>query len=188
MIPKYIRLALGVIFLVLAICLFAAQQISVGVLFVLLAILLILFHFRNETMLVAFFYLRKENMPKARQFLLRIKHPERILIKPQQSYYYLLMGLCESQINIFQSEKYFKKALNIGLRMAHDKAMAYLSLAGIAMAKGNKREAERLLSDAGKYDKSKMLIDQIKTMKSQMGGVGAQKNMMANFQAGRRRA
>jgi hypothetical protein len=42
-------------------------------------------------------------------------------------------------------------------------------LAGIAMAKRNKREATLYLQEAKKADKNKLLADQIKMMKEQMG-------------------
>jgi len=53
--------------------------------------------------------------------------------------------------------------------MSHNTAMAFLSLAGIAMAKRNKREANRFLQEAKRADKNKLLAEQIKTMKDQMG-------------------
>jgi len=53
--------------------------------------------------------------------------------------------------------------------MDHNVALAKLSLAGIAMAKRNKREAEKLLAEAKKADKNKLLEEQIKMMKAQMG-------------------
>ena len=53
--------------------------------------------------------------------------------------------------------------------MDHNIALAKLSLAGVAMGKRNKREAEKLLQEAKKADKNKLLADQIKMMKDQMG-------------------
>ena len=66
------------------------------------------------------------------------------------------------------SEKYFKKAISLGMTMEHNVALAKLSLAGIAMAKRNKREATLYLQEAKKADKNKLLADQIKMMKDQM--------------------
>lgn len=183
---KYSRLALGVVAFGLSIYLFVIGQITLGLLALLFSILFTLFFFRNENMLAAFFYLRKNNLEKAYQFLKRIKNPEAVLLKGQQAYYYFLVGTCESQKSIFQSEKYFKKALALGLRMDHDVAMAKLSLAGVAMSKGNKREAQTLLAEAKKLDKSKMLAEQIKMMQQQMGMVGMQKVGMQSYQ-GRKR-
>ena len=67
-----------------------------------------------------------------------------------------------------RAEKYFKKAIKLGLNMNYDLAMAKLSLAGIAMQKRRKREATMLLQEAKKLDKNNMLTDQIKMMQQQM--------------------
>ena len=55
-----------------------------------------------------------------------------------------------------KSEKYFKAALSYGMQMDHNVALAKLSLAGIAMAKRNKREATQYLAEAKKADKNKL--------------------------------
>jgi hypothetical protein len=73
-----------------------------------------------------------------------------------------------SQTNLTQAEKYFKKALNLGLSMSHDIAMAKLQLAGVAMTKRRKREATNLIAEAKKLDKHGVLTEQIKMMKDQM--------------------
>jgi hypothetical protein len=52
--------------------------------------------------------------------------------------------------------------------MNQDKAMAKLNLAGIAMSKRRKRQAQIYLKDAKKLDKHNMLNDQIRMMKQQM--------------------
>jgi len=62
----------------------------------------------------------------------------------------------------------FAKALDLGLSMDHDKAMAKLQLAGIALTKRRKREATTLIAEAKKLDKHGMLADQIKMVKQQM--------------------
>jgi hypothetical protein len=77
--------------------------------------------------------------------------------------------LIESRKAPLQSEKYFKRAISLGMTMDHNIALAKLSLAGIAMAKRNKREATLYLQEAKKADKNKLLADQIKMMKEQMG-------------------
>lgn len=73
-----------------------------------------------------------------------------------------------SQTNMNEAEKYFKNAINFGLSMDHDLAMAKLNLAGIAFSKRRKQEAQKLLGEAQKLDKRGMLDDQIKMMKQQM--------------------
>ena len=52
--------------------------------------------------------------------------------------------------------------------MDADMAMAKINLAGIAMTKNRRREADLLLTEAKKLDKHNMLDEQIKMMKKQM--------------------
>ena len=66
------------------------------------------------------------------------------------------------------AEKHFKKAIQLGLSMNHDLAMAKMSLAGIMMQKRRKRESTALLAEAKKLDKHGILTDQIKMMQQQM--------------------
>jgi hypothetical protein len=73
-----------------------------------------------------------------------------------------------SQTNINQAEKYFKKAIELGLSMDMDLAVAKLNLAGVAMSRRRKLEATTLLNEAKKLDKQNMLKDQISMMKEQM--------------------
>ena len=108
------------------------------------------------------------NIEYSENWLNKIKNPESSLTKKQVGYYNYLFGIIYSQKNLTQAEKFFKKAISIGLSMDHDLAMAKLSLAGILIQKRRKREATTLLNEAKKLDKQKMLIDQIKMMQQQM--------------------
>ena len=67
------------------------------------------------------------------------------------------------------SDKYFRKALKSGLNMGHDIAMANLNLASVAMARRRKREAMNYLTQVKKHDKSKLLNEQVRMLKGQMG-------------------
>jgi hypothetical protein len=131
-------------------------------------------YFFNENMIIAQWFLRKEKSEKAEEWLLKIKDYEKQLHKNQHGYYNLLIGLIESRKAPLKSEKYFKKALSLGMKMSHNVALAKLSLAGIAMAKRNKREAQMYLQEATKDDKNKLLTDQIKMMKGQMAQMDKQ--------------
>jgi len=129
---------------------------------------IVFLYFRNEIILLAFLRMRKQDMDGTERWLSRIKNPESALIKKQQGYYNYLQGIIFSQRNLTKAEKFFKKALKLGLNMDYDLAMAKLSLAGIAMQKGRKREATTLLNEAKKLDKNGMLTDQLKMMKQQL--------------------
>lgn len=167
--PNYIRLIAGSIFIASTVVLFVFGFWGWGILTIFLAIIMFVTFFYNENMLLAQWYLRKENVVKAEKYLGRITKYEKQLSKMQYGYYNLLVGLMESRRAPMKSEKYFKAALNLGLHMDHNVALAKLSLAGIAMAKRNKREAQIYLTEAKKADKNKLLADQIKQMKDQMG-------------------
>jgi hypothetical protein len=145
-----------------------------GITVFLLGGIILLTFFFNENMLIAQFYLRKDNTAKAEVWLTKITDYEKELNKSQHGYYNLLIGLLESRKAPMKSEKYFKKALSLGMKMSHNIALAKLSLAGIAMAKRNKREAQMYLQEAAKDDKNKLLADQIKMMKGQLAQMDKQ--------------
>ncbi|KAA8481824.1 hypothetical protein BDE36_1876 [Arcticibacter tournemirensis] len=166
--PNFLRLIIAFALLGCSVALMIFGHWGWGILVLLLAIIVVVTFFFNEKMLIAQYYLRKENMDKAESWLKSIKNYETELLKAQHGYYHLLIGLIESRKAPMQSEKYFKKALSLGMTMDHNIALAKLSLAGIAMAKRNKREATMYLQEAKKADKNKLLAEQIKMMQGQM--------------------
>ena len=168
MFNKNIKLILGIAVIALSIWQFVEGNIGNGIMYVLLSIIFFFLYFKNEIILLAFLRLRKQDFEGAKKWLDKIKNPEASLVKKQQGYYNYLNGLMVSQTNMNEAEKFFKKAIELGLNMDADLAMAKLNLAGIAMTKGRKREAEILLADAKKLDKHNMMDEQIKMMKQQM--------------------
>jgi tetratricopeptide (TPR) repeat protein len=155
--------------------------------YILLSSIFIFLYFKNEFILLSFLRLRKEDFPGAKKWLDKIKNPETSLIRKQQGYYNYLNGLMVSQTNMKEAEKYFKKAISLGLSMDTDMAMAKLNLAGIAMSKNRKREAQILLTEAKKLDKHNMLDNQIKMMKEQMKKAGQPQQQFGRTGRGGRR-
>ncbi|SDL87902.1 tetratricopeptide repeat protein [Kriegella aquimaris] len=147
---------------------FVEGNIGNGIFLILLSLIFIFLYFRNEMILLAFLRMRKQDLEGTQKWLDKIKNPEAALVKKQQGYFNYLHGIIHSQKNLTQAEKYFKRALKLGLTMDYDVAMAKLSLAGIAMQKRRKREATTLLNEAKKLDKNNMLTEQIKMMQQQM--------------------
>ncbi|TYP71694.1 DUF2892 domain-containing protein [Aquimarina intermedia] len=143
-------------------------SIGNGIMLILLSSIFIFLYFKNEFILLAFLKLRKQDFEGAKAWLDKIKNPETALTTKQQGYYNYLLGIMLSQTNISKAEKYLKKAIKLGLSMDQDLAVAKLNLAGIAMTKRRKREAQILLTEAKKLDKHNMLKDQINMMKQQM--------------------
>jgi len=168
MYPKIIKLFLAVLAISYSIFQFYENNIGNGIALILLSIIFIFLYYKNEIILIIFFKLRKQDFVGTEKWLKKIKNPESSLTIKQVGYYNYLWGIVYSQTNLTQAEKFFKKAISIGLSMDHDLAMAKLSLAGILIQKRRKREATSLLNDAKKLDKQKMLLDQIKLMQQQM--------------------
>jgi len=169
-----VRLIIACVFFgaAVALCVFSFWWWGILVLF--LGGIILLSFFFNEKMIIAQYFLRKEQSDKAEEWLLKITDYEKELHKNQHGYYNLLIGLIESRKAPLKSEKYFKKALSLGMTMSHNTALAKISLAGISMAKRNKREAQMYLQEAAKDDKNKLLAEQIKMMKQQMAQMDKQ--------------
>lgn len=168
MFNKNIKLILAILVFAFAIFQFTEDYIANGILLILLSGIFVLLYFKNEFIILAFLRLRKQDFEGTKKWLDKIKNPEAALTKKQQGYYNYLHGLILSQTNMTKAEKYFRTAIRLGLSMKHDLAMAKLNLAGIAMTKRRKREAQLLLKEAKALDKHNMMGDQIKMMKQQM--------------------
>ncbi len=165
---QILRIALASLAFLGSVALIITSSIGWGILAFLLAGLIVLTYFRNERILIAFYHLRKQRFDQAKKSLSAIKDPEKDLIKGQRAYFYFLNGLLEAQNNLGKSETFMRKALNTGLRMKHDQAMAKLNLAGIAVARRRRREAELLLSEVKKLDERGLLTEQVKLIKQQL--------------------
>lgn len=165
---KIIKLIIAIGLIAYAVYLFTEGYIGNGIMFILLASIFVFLYFKNEFILLAFLRLRKQDFEGAKKWLNKIKKPESALVKKQQGYFNYLHGIMVSQSNMNEAEKYFKKAISLGLSMDHDLAMAKLNLSGIAFSKRRKQEAQKLLTEATKLDKQGMLTEQIKEMKQNM--------------------
>ncbi|MEW7277401.1 DUF2892 domain-containing protein [Aquimarina sp. 2201CG1-2-11] len=165
---KNIKLVIAAIIIGIAVWQIIEGYVGNGIMLILLSAIFVFLYFKNELILLAFLRLRKQDFEGAKKWLNKIKNPESSLTTKQQGYYNYLFGIMLSQTNITQAEKHLKKAIKLGLSMNQDLAVAKLNLAGIAMTKRRKREAQTLLTEAKKLDKHNMLKDQITMMKQQM--------------------
>ncbi|WP_299211950.1 DUF2892 domain-containing protein [uncultured Aquimarina sp.] len=165
---KNIKLVIAALIVGTAVWQMIEGYIGNGIMLILLASIFVFLYFKNELILLSFLRLRKQDFAGAKKWLDKIKNPETALTTKQHGYYNYLLGIMLSQTNITQAEKYLKKAIKLGLSMNQDLAVAKLNLAGIAMTKRRKREAQNLLTEAKKLDKHGMLKEQITMMKQQM--------------------
>ena len=168
MLRKYLRLSIGILVIATAVWQFTAGELGNGLFLLFMSLFPILFHFRNERILIGLWHMRKQDMVNLGIQLDAIKYPEQTLIKGQLAYYYFLRGLMLSQTELKQSERFMRKALSTGLRMKQDQALAKMQLAAMAMTKRRKREAQNLLTEAKKLDSKGVLADQLKMLKQQM--------------------
>lgn len=168
MFNKNIKLVLAGLILVTAVWQFTENNIGNGIFLILIAALVVLTYFKNEVIIMAFFKLRKQDLDGAGKVLNKIKNPSAALVRKQEGYYNYLKGIITSQDNLNIAEKHFKKAIELGLSMDQDLAVAKLQLAGIAFSKNRKLEATNLLNEAKKLDKQGMLKDQINMLKTNL--------------------
>lgn len=168
MFHKNIKLVLFISVIAMAVWQFIESNIGNGIFLILFSTIFLFLYFRNEFILLAFLQLRKQNFEGAKKWLAYIKNPEGALITKQQGYYNYLNGLLVSQTNMVQAEKYFKKAIQLGLSMDQDLALAKLNLAGIALSRRRKLEASQLVNEAKKLDKHNVLKEQITMIKTQL--------------------
>ncbi|MFC6878130.1 DUF2892 domain-containing protein [Flavobacterium myungsuense] len=168
MFHKNIKLVLAGLIIASGIWQLIESNIGNGIFLILLSAIPIFLYFKNEFILLAFLKLRKQDFPGAQKWLAYIKKPESALVRKQQGYFNYLHGIMLSQTNLIQAEKFFKKAVELGLTMDMDLAVCKLNLAGVAMTRRRKLEATNLLNEAKKLDKQGMLKEQITMMKEQM--------------------
>lgn len=174
---KYIKFFIAALFIAAGIYLMMNRQIGWGIVVALLSAFPILLFFKNEFLLLAFWQLRKQNMAKAANWLTKITNFQSQLHRSQYGYFHYLQGLTLSQENPQKVAPLMRKALEFGLNMNHDRAMATLNIAAEAMQKGRKQEAQKLLEETKRLDSAGMLTDQIRMMRDQLKMPSMQKHM-----------
>lgn len=151
-------------------------------------LLLVFSFFRNENMILALNQMRLGNQDKAKAYINRISAPQ-FMPRRQHAYVLYLKALMNAQeLGHAQSEALLRKAMTLGLRTNEDNAVARMHLAGICAQTGRRPEANTLLSEAKKFDKSGMLKDQIKMLQQQLQIAPSKNQMrMAQMMGGRKK-
>ena len=142
----------------------------------------------NENLAFAINHMRMGNQEKAARAINRITHPQ-LMPRRQHAYIIYMQALLNAQrFSPTQSEALLRKAIGMGLKRGHDKAMARMHLAGICVQTNRRQEAVSLLNEAKKMDDSGMLKDQIKMMQSQLQNAPSKNQMrMAQMMGGRKK-
>jgi predicted NUDIX family phosphoesterase len=112
-----------------------------------------------------------------------------LLPRRQHAYVIFLQAVMNTQeIGFAKSEQMLRKALSLGLRTDQDNAVARMHLAGICVQTGRKAEADKLLAEAKKMDKTGMVKEQIAMMQNQMKMAPSKNQMrMAQMMGGRKK-
>lgn len=174
---KYIKFVIAGIIIALGIYLMFHRNIGWGIVLVILSGIPILLFFKNEYILLSFWFLRKQDFSKTNIWLNHIKNYKTQLHRSQYGYFHYLRGLSIAQQDPKKTELYMKKALEYGLNMKQDRAMATLNLAAGALQRGQKQEAKKLLEEAKRLDSANLMADQIKMMKEQLKMPSMQKHI-----------
>lgn len=165
---KNIKFIIAALFIAAGVYLMFNRNIGWGIVLVILSAIPILLYYKNEYILLAFWQMRKQDFAKAGDWLGKITNYKQQLHKSQYGYFHYLTGLSIAQEEPKRVESYMKKALDYGLNMKADRAMATLNLAAGALSRGQKNEATRLLEEAKRLDSVGLMTEQIKIMKEQM--------------------
>lgn len=174
---KNIKFLITGILIALGVYLMFNRNIGWGIVLCFLSIIPILIYFKNEYILLAFWQLRNQKMEKAVVWLSKITNYKSQLHQSQYGYYHYLQGLTLAQDSPAKVEPLMRKALEYGLNMKQDRAMATLNLAAVAISKGRKQEGQKLLEEAKRLDSAGLMTDQIKMMKDQLKMPSMQKHI-----------
>lgn len=174
---KYIKFLIAGLIIAAGVYLMFNRNIGWGIVLVILSGIPIFLYFKNEYILLAFYQLRKQKTDKAADWLTSITDYQKQLDKTQYGYFHYMQGLTLAEKQPQLVEPLMKKALDFGLNMKHDRAMATLNIAAGALQKGRRQEGARLLEEAKKLDTAGMMTDQIKMLKDQMKVPTMQKHM-----------
>jgi hypothetical protein len=188
MIGFSIRILVALATLAFTVYLFATGHWGWGITMIFPLAIVILSFFRNENMILALNQMRLGNTDKARYYINKISHPN-LLPRRQHAYVIFLQAVMNTQeIGFAKSEQMLRKALSLGLRTDQDNAVARMHLAGICVQTGRKAEADKLLAEAKKMDKTGMVKEQIAMMQNQMKMAPSKNQMrMAQMMGGRKK-
>ena len=89
---KYIKFVITAIMIAFGIYLMMNRNIGWGIVVVILSAIPIFLFFKNEYILLAFWFLRKQNMVKAASWLTKITNYKAQLHKTQFGYFHYLQG------------------------------------------------------------------------------------------------
>jgi tetratricopeptide (TPR) repeat protein len=112
--------------------------------------------------------LGKDDMPQAKEYLSKIKNPEK-LNDYSKTYYNFFQGIIDTKENRFkEAEAEFKTALSINrFRSPDEKATAHLMVGQLLLRKRNRQGAIRHMREAKSLTSNEQILAQIKELAKQ---------------------
>jgi len=188
MISFLVKCILALTALLCTVQLFSVGSWGWGIVMIFVTAFIGIFFFRHERVILAFYQMRLGNQNKAKHHFNKITLLG-VLPKRQQAFIIYMQAVLNSQETSFsKTEQALRKALAMGLRAKHDKALARMHLAGVCAQTGRVSEAMKLLAEAKKIDTSGMLKDQIVSLQNQLRKAPSANQMrMAQMAGGRKK-
>lgn len=164
MFTPIVRFALMVLCIVIAIVASVFNFKILLVLATLLSLSLLWGYYSLGTVYLALNRMRRNRLEEAESILNLTTKPQR-LIKSRRGYYYFIKAFLAREKDDFSSAKnLFELALDEGISLEQDKAVALLSLADIAVINGNKEAARSYLQRMKGLKVQPQLMPQIRQM------------------------
>lgn len=121
-------------------------------------------YYMMGTVFLALNRMRKGQLEEAEQILAMTKKPERLLKSRKAYYYYIQAYLAREKDDFSTAKNLFEQALDLGLSVEHDKAVALLALADIAVINGQKEQARSYLQRMKNLKVQPQLMPEIQKM------------------------
>ena len=127
-------------------------------------------YIRQGTVYMAFKYIRKNEIQKAEETL-KLTKKINWLSKTQRGYYYFVKGFVDTaRGRIEEAKSAYEEALNIGLRLSNDTALAYANLASLHNRQKNKVKARECIKKAQQEKKiKKNILSEIERIEAMIG-------------------
>lgn len=167
---QYTRIALIVASLIAGMALIISEEYPFGIALLVGGMLLGISYYRNGAIWLIFQKIKNNDYEAAAKLLRKIKDPER-LPNNQRGYYYFCCGYLSLQKqDLAQAKVDFELALERGMRLKNDKAVANINLAYISYANSKRSAAKQYLTKARYFEPSKEIQEDIDKLEKQLNG------------------
>lgn len=148
MLPSSIRILAIIVTVAAGVFLLFYQQWLWGGLAMALSAYLGYVQFRLGPVVLGLRYLYRGNITQCEREISKVKHPHKVPGRLQGYYYFCLGYIHHHHQRQAQAAAAFSTALEKGLRMENDQAVAHVSIAHFAAAQGKKAQANKHLKTA----------------------------------------